>query len=501
MSAALLAGVDKMKKPELMEMCTKYKIEPMPRSVGDMKYKLKRLLEDADAPDAKKAKPAAAAVTFAHAALHGGAVRRDVDGDVCYPRGPDGRRFIVHLVVQAADPKWSARGVMGQISRAFGTEPQVQYEALGHTLKLGQVQYVDVTAGKTIASVFCLGKPAGGAPPFLGTAFAEGLRDVGRKAKAAGATVHIHRPVPPHPGMNWAEVEACIDDALVTQGVDTWVYTPAPRAAGAAPAAAAADAAPAATPTTPVSATVDTARAESVAKLTEGKTLDDFPLESCKPAKLHPIPRDCQEFWDLETRFYANVQGRNEDYVADRIKKGLRPLKFTLVGAQRVENTTLEARFEIRRRMIEAERKQKQRARVSFHATHPKNISTICTTSLLRFKHPLNPCKKQVDDGYFGSNRKGVYVSRYADYTLKYANNVVPLEPKETVKTIMFKTLPGKSRHFPKMPGAIDPTPGYDSHSSPTYMEWYLFDESQLCPEYICEVRADEDTRTKSDDE
>ena len=159
------------------------------------------------------------------------------------------------------------------------------------------------------------------------------------------------------------------------------------------------------------------------------------------------------------------------------------------MGAERVENEVLECRFELMRQLLAKDRELKDvRERVSFHGTHPRNCKGILTTSLLRFKHKLNKCKKQVDDGYFGSNKKGVYVSRYADYTLKYANNIVALKPQDTVKTICFRTLPGKSKHIKELCGAIDPTDGFDSHSSPEFLEWFLFDESQLCPEYVFEV-------------
>ena len=75
------------------------------------------------------------------------------------------------------------------------------------------------------------------------------------------------------------------------------------------------------------------------------------------------------------------------------------------------------------------------------------------------------------------------------------------LEPGDEVKTIMFRTLPGKTKHIPKLTGGIDPTEGFDSHSSPTFLEWYLFDESQACPAYVLKVKAVEDTRTAADDE
>lgn len=236
------------------------------------------------------------------------------------------------------------------------------------------------------------------------------------------------------------------------------------------------------------------------------KKLEDFPLEHCTEATLTPIDKNSEEFWELEEKFLAHLQGRNEDYVEKRIKKGLKPIRFVLVGAEKVSNTVLEARFEIKKQMIMKARATEPdskdcRERVSFHGTHPKNLKSILKTGLLRFLHPLNPCKQQVDDGYFGSNKKGVYVSRYADYTLKYSNRVCAVEPADEVKTIMFRTMPGKSLHIKKLAGGIDPTEGYDSHSSPTFLEWYLFDEAQCCPQYVLTVKAVEDTRTAADDE
>lgn len=246
-------------------------------------------------------------------------------------------------------------------------------------------------------------------------------------------------------------------------------------------------------------ATAASATAESVI----GKTLADFPLESAVDAVLTEVVRDSEEFWDLEDKFAANLQGRNEDYVAKRIKAGKKPLRFVLVGAERVDNPILAARFEIKKREIFAtlDDPKERRERISFHGTHPRNLASILKTSLLRFKHKLNPCKTQSDEGYFGTNRAGVYVSRYADYTLKYSNRVCALEPGDEVKTVMFRTVPGRTKRIEKLTFGIQPTEGYNSHSSPTFLEWYLFDEAQLCPQYVLRVKAVEDTRTAADDE
>jgi hypothetical protein len=230
-------------------------------------------------------------------------------------------------------------------------------------------------------------------------------------------------------------------------------------------------------------------------------TLASVPLESATFSTLERLDPDSEAFWDLEERFNANVLGRNEDYVASRIKKGAKPIRFILIGAERVVNPVLQTRFELKKReIVEAREAKDARERVSFHGTHPKNIQSILRYGLLRFQHALNPCKTQVDDGYFGTNKKGIYVSRYADYTLKYANRVCPVDPGDKVKTIMFRTMPGKSKHIASLVGAIDPTTGFDSHSSPEFLEWYLFDEAQCCPSYVVEVKAVEDTRTAADD-
>jgi hypothetical protein len=82
-----------------------------------------------------------------------------------------------------------------------------------------------------------------------------------------------------------------------------------------------------------------------------------------------------------------------------------------------------------------------QRERIGFHGTsvhHARvwpaltdvcsgsalpNLYRICCNGLLRVGHSLNP-SKAVDEGFFGLTTHGVYVSRYADYSLKYSNGM-----------------------------------------------------------------------------
>ncbi len=73
----------------------------------------------------------------------------------------------------------------------------------------------------------------------------------------------------------------------------------------------------------------------------------------------------------------------------------------------------------------------------------------------------------------------------YIEYTLKYSNQMAPLAPVEKVRIIQFQVFPGKSLHIPEIRTGIDPTAGFHSHSSPNYLEWYLFDERQCYPEYV----------------
>jgi chaperonin cofactor prefoldin len=214
------------------------------------------------------------------------------------------------------------------------------------------------------------------------------------------------------------------------------------------------------------------------------------------------------EFWKVETE-WGNALNKNiEDYTAEQIKKGLSPITFKLDAVQKVHNPVLERRFISAQARLRAAHQAagtppdwNARERYGFHGTRLSNISKICTVGLLRVGHPLNP-SKSVDDGYFGVPSCGVYLSRYCDYTLKYSNQLAPLRIGDVVKVIMFRLLPGRSRHIPKRTANLKPTdsPGYHSHSSSNHQEWYLFDESQCCPAYILTVRAIENRRTTSDD-
>eukprot|EP00727_Mastigamoeba_balamuthi_P007653 m51a1_g3508 hypothetical protein (775) ;mRNA; r:866061-869024 len=217
------------------------------------------------------------------------------------------------------------------------------------------------------------------------------------------------------------------------------------------------------------------------------------------------------ELEDFQQSFRQHYQMHHEDYNEKRIRRGLKPLIFVVTSCWKVHNPTLEQWFEGRMKFMRETLKRdpgEMRVRVAFHGTMRRNIDAICQNGLLRVGHPLNP-STSTDPGYFGDPHHGVYGSRFVEYTLQYANMRMgkkgysipcPLSEGETVKIIMLKSLPGKSRHMLHMQPGILPTPGYDSHSSPEWSEWFFFDETQTCPTYVVEIRAIVNNRTGAND-
>eukprot|EP00727_Mastigamoeba_balamuthi_P001645 m51a1_g11478 hypothetical protein (247) ;mRNA; r:7942-8751 len=209
----------------------------------------------------------------------------------------------------------------------------------------------------------------------------------------------------------------------------------------------------------------------------------------------------------------SHFQMHHEDYNEARIKQNKAPLTFIALRTWRVHNPTLESWFEARRAFMRDTLRRSEEAdeldeRVAFHGTREENIMGICANGLLRVGHPLNP-SPSTDPGYFGDPHYGVYTSRFVEYTLQYSNAIpaangstipTPLREGQTARIVMFKVLPGRTLHMAELAGAVQPTPGYDSHSSPTFSEWFLFDETQCCPTHVVEVQAISNKRTSAND-
>eukprot|EP00727_Mastigamoeba_balamuthi_P012687 m51a1_g8040 hypothetical protein (776) ;mRNA; r:61760-65362 len=218
-----------------------------------------------------------------------------------------------------------------------------------------------------------------------------------------------------------------------------------------------------------------------------------------------------KELAKFERSFRQYYQMHHEDYTPTRIRQGKLPLVFVVAAAWEVRNPVLEAWYEARRRFMAEELRRTEEEleeRVAFHGTLERNVGPICDHGLLRVGHPLNP-SHSTDTGFFGDPRRGVYASRFVEYTLQYSNCRVasdghefpcPVSEGDSVKIVMFKALPGLSLHMKSVAVAVPPTAGYDSHSSPQWAEWFFFDETQLCPTHVVEVLAITNRRTEANE-
>ena len=330
---SIVAGIDKMRKAELMELCEEKGIAPL-RTVADMRYALKRRFEDDDddddddddssstaaPPPVKKSKlnnGTASPTTTAPPPTPG--ILSEIDGDATNPTGA-GPRIIFHSVAKGL--QWSPKGSMGRISTNFGPEPRNQHDSHQHTLRIGTVQFVGVQDSVVIASALCQVKPARGevVPPFDSAACSRALRTVADRALSDKASVHIASLDPRIPGYDSEHFQKEVEEILIKAGVDVSLYkrgsgqrrsrhNDKPRDAEKRP-----EDLPALTPSqsdsllvVPQQGTRKEMRRRYILNKVEGKTLDDFPLEDGE-VTVEKIDKDTEEFWDLEERFAANLQ-------------------------------------------------------------------------------------------------------------------------------------------------------------------------------------------------
>eukprot|EP00727_Mastigamoeba_balamuthi_P008526 m51a1_g4296 hypothetical protein (824) ;mRNA; r:419047-422247 len=218
-----------------------------------------------------------------------------------------------------------------------------------------------------------------------------------------------------------------------------------------------------------------------------------------------------KELKAFQRSFPQYYQMHHEDYTEKRIRANKLPIIFVVTAAWEVRNPTLEAWYERRREYMGKElgrTEDEMEERVAFHGTKEGNIGAICDNGLLRVGHPLNP-SRSTDAGFFGDPRYGVYASRFVEYALQYSNvatasdgieSPMALSEGDKVRIVMFKVLPGRTMHMESFVGAVGPTAGYDSHSSPQWSEWFFFDETQLCPTHVVEVKAITNARTEANE-
>eukprot|EP00727_Mastigamoeba_balamuthi_P008667 m51a1_g4422 hypothetical protein (369) ;mRNA; f:34720-37473 len=200
------------------------------------------------------------------------------------------------------------------------------------------------------------------------------------------------------------------------------------------------------------------------------------------------------EFKTFQRSFPQYYQMHHEDYTVKRIQQNKLPIIFVVASAWKVKNPVLDLWFSRRKQFMSDvlhRTDEELEERVAFHGTRDCNISSICTNGLLR-------------DPHFG-----VYASRFVEYTLQYSNMRAtsegnelpwPLDEGESVKIVMLRALPGRTLHMGSFAGAVKPAEGYDSHSSPQWSEWFFFDETQMCPTYVVEVKAITNTRIEANE-
>eukprot|EP00727_Mastigamoeba_balamuthi_P008976 m51a1_g4700 hypothetical protein (936) ;mRNA; r:228863-231915 len=218
-----------------------------------------------------------------------------------------------------------------------------------------------------------------------------------------------------------------------------------------------------------------------------------------------------KELKAFQRSFPQYYQMHHEDYTEKRIRANKHPIIFVVAAAWRVVNPTLEMWFRRRREFMRGalgRSDDEMEERVAFHGTRERNIASICSNGVLRVGHPRNP-STSTDAGFFGDPHCGVYASRFVEYTLQYSNVGVTsdglemplaLNEGDRVKIVMFKALPGRTLHMEAFMGSVEPTAGYDSHSSPQWSEWFFFDETQLCPTHVVEVMAITNARTEANE-
>ena len=129
---------------------------------------------------------------------------------------------------------------------------------------------------------------------------------------------------------------------------------------------------------------------------------------------------------------------------------------------------------------------------MGFHGCDPAHKESILQHGLRPRSHPLLPeDMKSTDEGYFGAGSCGVYLARYIDYCLKYSNGMRPMAPGQEVEVIVFKAVPGREYKATALLGPLqEAVPGYDSHVSPNFHEWWLPRANQSVPTHVLKVRA-----------
>jgi hypothetical protein len=202
-----------------------------------------------------------------------------------------------------------------------------------------------------------------------------------------------------------------------------------------------------------------------------------------------PVKPGTDDFKLIESRLEQNADWsasyhkiRHPDYLDIRIE---------LVSAEAVRYGPTRARFQ----QHLAERRSEGACvstSVVFHGCRALNVGTMDAQTEVKdglARRGVVPAgmsqSKTTDDGWFGDNKKGVYVAKNLKYCLKYANPAgwKPVCAGETVKVLMLELLPGKVKEMSRRQPGCPPTPNYDCHlSCDSKQEFYVYDPSVTTP-------------------
>ncbi|KAJ3379961.1 hypothetical protein HDU84_006265 [Entophlyctis sp. JEL0112] len=153
-------------------------------------------------------------------------------------------------------------------------------------------------------------------------------------------------------------------------------------------------------------------------------------------------------------------------------------INFRITAVYKVTNPELSRTFQEKQKQLGCPVVE------AFHGTKAANVKDICTKNVSMAK------AGSTDAGYFG---KGLYFSKYADYTFAYAHAGVAenIKPGQPGTVIMFQILLGRQMRVASLTMGADRTAGYDSHVSPKGCEWVIFDNSQCLPVYVFEFEGE----------
>jgi O-acetyl-ADP-ribose deacetylase (regulator of RNase III) len=139
--------------------------------------------------------------------------------------------MIVHICNDIG--AWGAGFVLA-VSKRW-KQPEAEYRAAfqnGRSLVLGEVQFVDVEPGLTVANVVGqrdIRRGRKGEPPIRYEAVRQGLEKVAAFSLERKASVHMPRIGCGLAGGKWEEIEPIVEATLSAKGVAVTVYDFAPK--------------------------------------------------------------------------------------------------------------------------------------------------------------------------------------------------------------------------------------------------------------------------------